>query len=186
MKLVLILRGVAGSGKTTEAQRWLKRSPSAVIVSADPFMGIQFDFRKLDWCHQMSLASFRDALGSHDLIIVDNTNTRVSEMRSYVSLAREAGYDVLILQLNVDPRLGASRTLHSVPLDTVERQAKRLWSEPLPADWEVWQRGRPWRPPFPERRPQEPESRMRPPARSVPKKASPTVEYRRVRASSES
>lgn len=184
MKLILILRGVAGSGKSTEAQRWLGRATAGIIVSADDYMGIEFNFEKLEWCHQMCRSAFRDAIGARrDLIVVDNTNTKVSDMRVYVEIGRQAGYEVLILQINVDPRLGASRTLHNVPLETVERQGRRLWAERLPVDWEVWQKGRPWRPPEPDRRVRGPAKALPPPR---PVRNSPTVEYKRIRVSSES
>lgn len=193
MKLVLMLRGVSGSGKSTEARRWCYRALTPVVVSADFYMGRDFNFEKLEECHRMCFSDFEVALSrSHDLIIVDNTNIKAHEVQPYVNKARAEGYEVLIFQLNVDPQLASKRTIHAVPMKTILNQATRLWEERIPDDWEVWHRGRPWAPPRPQNQNRFPKGNAksnnpRPPKAKgfLAPPRSPEV-YHRVRASSES
>lgn len=197
MRLVLILRGVSGSGKSTEAARWLGRALSPVIVSADSHMGLDFDWGRLAEVHERCFVDFVDALNrGHDLVVIDNTNTRLSEVERYVREARASNYEVLVLQIHEDPKVAARRSKHRPPLHTIEKQARRLWCERIPTNWgvDVWNRGVPWRPPSvqaPQKVDPRP-NRRRPQRVQEPRRfktPDPTVEYRRsvpVKTSSES
>jgi len=148
---VIIMRGIPGSGKSTQAQRWAKLVPGTVIVSADTYMyagGQEFADSRLSWCHEQCQAEYTRALEAKaPLVIVDNTNSKFSDIVFYVTEAERHGYEFMVLQINIEPRIAAERCVHKAPLKTVELFARRLWSERLPSTWDVWNQGVPWRPP---------------------------------------
>jgi predicted kinase len=163
MKRVLIMRGTTGSGKTTEAKRWASVVPGSVVVAADDYMfagGQEFDHRRLEFCHEQCKTDFEEALKqAAPLVIVDNTNTKFSDLVPYVVLAEQYGYEFTVLQVNVDPQVAFERGSHKVPIETVTLLATRLWSERLPSTWDVWQKGKPWRPPQKVAEPKESEGK---------------------------
>lgn len=150
-KRVIIMRGIPGSGKSTEAQRWLDMVPQGIAVSADTFMYAgdrAWDSDRLEWCHERCQETYVQMLDEGvPLIIVDNTNTKGSDLVFYVQWAERRGYAFSIFQINVDPKVAFERGRHPVPLATLELMGRRLWSERLPTTWDVWQKGAPWRPP---------------------------------------
>jgi len=81
------------------------------------------------------------------LIIVDNTNTKFSDLSYYVSEASNNNCDFSIFQFHVDPQEAFERQKHGVPLKTLELMATRIWHERMPSTWKVYDVGRPWRPP---------------------------------------
>lgn len=150
MKQVIIMRGIPGSGKTTEAKRWASLVPGSIIVSSDDYMyagGQDFDHTRLEFCHEQCQRDFEEFLRvGMPLVIVDNTNTTFSSMVPYVQKAEAYGYAFTILQINVDPKEAFERGTHKVPLATVEMFARRLSSERTPSTWNVWHKGRLWKP----------------------------------------
>lgn len=149
MKRVLIMRGIPGSGKTTEANRWASMVPDAVTVSADHYMfadGQDFEFDRLLKCHELCMQDYSAALKHAPLVIVDNTNTKFSDIIYYVQQAERFGYDFTILQVHCSPKVAFKRGLHNVPLEALKAMAARIWSERLPTTWDVWNKGQPWKP----------------------------------------
>lgn len=134
---VIILRGVPGSGKSTET----KKHPDAYIVSADHYFigddGVyRFDMAKIAAAHGQCKGKFQSALkAKKPLIIVDNTNTTVKELKFYYEEAKTAGYEVEIIRIDCDPEVAAKRGVHNVPKDTVIKMAGRLASSKLPDDY---------------------------------------------------
>ncbi len=151
MTHVLIMRGIPGSGKTTEAARWAKLLPGSVTVGTDIYMfagGRPFDHTQLERCHEQCKTDYMAALEAKaPLVIVDNTNTKFSDIVFYVNMAEQHGYEFTILQLHEDPKVAFERGTHQVPMETLELMATRIWTERLPASWPVWSYGKPWRPP---------------------------------------
>lgn len=134
---VIVMRGVPGSGKST----YIKNNGNgAVVASADHFFmkegQYQFDFKKLGAAHTACFATFQRALASKaPLVIVDNTNVKVRDMSRYVEGALEAGYTVEIVKVLCDPAKAASRNVHKVPLEVVERMHRELVASVLPSNW---------------------------------------------------
>lgn len=134
---VIILRGVPGSGKSTES----KKHPDAYIVSADHYFigkdGIyRFDMDKIASAHGQCKAKFEVALAEkRPLVIVDNTNTTVKELKFYVETAKSAGYVVEIVRIDCDPEVAAARNIHGVPKASVLKMAARLAASKLPDDY---------------------------------------------------
>jgi predicted kinase len=148
--MVLLMRGISGSGKTTEAQRWARTVPGSVVVSTDDYMfagGRPFNPGLLQHSHEQCQKDFEQALlDKAPLVIVDNTNTKFSSMVPYVEIIERHRYDFTVMQLHIDPKTALQRTTHAVPLETLERMGKRMWFERLPPSWTVYSTGKPWRP----------------------------------------
>lgn len=131
---VIILRGVPGSGKSTQTKLY----PDAYIVSADHYFtdskGVyHFDMGKIGAAHGQCKGRFESALKVlKPLIIVDNTNTTVKELRFYVEAAQAAGYTVEIVRIDCDPEVAAKRNVHGVPRASILKMAERLSSSKLP------------------------------------------------------
>lgn len=129
MKKVYIMRGVSGSGKSTAARR-LAGDSGKIHSTDDYFMHGEkylFDPSKLQRNHQLNFEAFRAdlALGVSP-IIVDNTNTRKWEYKNYVEAAKEAGYEVEIVEMpHPDPFTAAKRSLHGVPEESIRRMIAR-------------------------------------------------------------
>lgn len=151
MKHVIIMRGLPGSGKTTEANRWAAFAPGSVIVSADHYMfaeGQDFEFDRLLRCHEMCRQDFSAALKHAPLVIVDNTNTKFSDLIFYVQEAERFGYSFEVRQVNCSPKVAFQRGSHGVPLEALKKMAARIYTERLPSTWAIWNRGPIWKPEF--------------------------------------
>jgi predicted kinase len=137
-KQVVILRGCSGSGKTT----FIKNNfPTAIVCSADHYFtdkdgNYNFDPDKLGRAHSTCQYRFNRALEDGIMcVIVDNTNTRASEMRPYINMANEyEDYNILVIRLEVDPETAAKRNVHGVPEDKIRSMCRRL-KQPLPKNW---------------------------------------------------
>jgi tRNA uridine 5-carbamoylmethylation protein Kti12 len=144
------MRGIPGSGKTTEAQRWAQLIPKTPILSVDTYMfagGREFNPFLLEHCHEQCRKDFEHHLKDLvPLIIVDNTNTKFSSIVPYVELIERHQYGFTVMQIHCDPKIALERNVHGVPLVTLERMAKHMWFERLPSTWDVWNKGKPWRP----------------------------------------
>ena len=100
-KTVIIMRGISGSGKSTRAKELAAAHDefAVSICSADDFFmrnGV-YEFRRQDLAaaHAQCLRDFVNALWEGvPLVIVDNTNTRISEFQPYARVALMAGYEV--------------------------------------------------------------------------------------------
>lgn len=148
---VKIMRGISGAGKSTYAKKLRNeahaRGETPMIVSADEFFVgydgcYKFDPTKLGeahkWCMQHFLRLLQDKVGP---IIVDNTNIYVEDIAPYVAVGEAMGYDVEIVQVNVDPMLAAKRNVHGVPQQKVYEMCRMLGATKLPRRWNVTQVG---------------------------------------------
>jgi predicted kinase len=129
-KVLVLLRGVSGAGKSTCAKFLFSLDPiNTWICSADQFFidkdgNYKFDKDKLYVAHQRCKMDFMQALSfNKQLIIIDNTNTSEDEISFYIDRAQKYGYT--IFSLVVENRNGTSN-VHNVPLETIHRQAAKL------------------------------------------------------------
>lgn len=135
-KQVVVMRGVSGSGKSTYIG---KHFPDAYVVSADHyFIGKSgeyvFDRNKLGAAHGQCKHKFLAALKKGTpLIVVDNTNTKLFEMKPYVKAAKEAGYEVSFVRLETPVSVAAKRNTHGVPEEAVQAMHDRMAE--IPSDW---------------------------------------------------
>lgn len=131
-KVLIILRGLPGSGKSSFANLiWA----SHVICEADQFFydeegNYNFDATKLGQAHkacQEKVEMFmQDNLNNHQYypeIVVSNTSTTEKELQPYLDLALKYGYTVV--SLIVENRHGG-QNVHGVPDEKLEQMRNRF------------------------------------------------------------
>lgn len=125
---VIIMRGIAGSGKTTYVR---KHFPEAFVVSADHFFERDGEYRydrvKAGEAHADCFARFCAAVEQRKpLIVVDNTNTQRWEFERYLYHAIDHGYEVRTVALTCESDVAVDRNVHGVPKEAVYRMAQRM------------------------------------------------------------
>jgi tRNA uridine 5-carbamoylmethylation protein Kti12 len=128
-KLVIILRGLPGAGKTWLSKAYLSHmSPDSVILSSDDFFVgadkvFKFDKDKIEEAHKANFEKFKKAIAdSRELIIVDNTNIKKFHYWHYLDYAQSNNYLVTIMTIphnDVDDRRLAERNIHGVSSFTI-------------------------------------------------------------------
>uniref|UniRef100_A0A3Q2UC29 NEDD4 binding protein 2-like 2 n=1 Tax=Fundulus heteroclitus TaxID=8078 RepID=A0A3Q2UC29_FUNHE len=141
--LVLILmRGLPGSGKTTRARELLSSGPSGIILSTDDYFaekeGYRYDPGLLGAAHEWNQSRAKDALhNGRSPIIIDNTNLQAWEMKPYVKMALERGYKVDFCEPDTrwkfDPYELEKRNKHGVPQEKIAQMMDR-YSFPISID----------------------------------------------------
>ena len=128
-KILYIVRGIPGSGKSTFA-----KTLGGVHFEADMFFinkegEYQFDFSKLKdahkWC-QNSVEEVMKGWGNvlpTNKVVVSNTFTQEWEMEPYFELAKK--YDYTVFTVVVENRHGGNN-VHNVPEDKIEQMANRF------------------------------------------------------------
>lgn len=127
----IILRGLPGSGKSTLAR--VLRGPEGVVFAADDYFSRPdgswvFDPVMLGAAHAKCLRDFVCAIQAHaPRVIVDNTNSTNLEAAPYVQLSLAYGYNTRIVMVRHESVVScAARTIHGVPLSTIQRMADNL------------------------------------------------------------
>jgi len=93
-KKLIIMRGISGSGKSTKAK---ELGADGVVLGSDDFWGedYNFDRSKIGEAHEWNQNRVREALSNGiSPVVVDNTNTQFWEMKPYVEMALEHGYEI--------------------------------------------------------------------------------------------
>lgn len=144
---IYFLRGVSGSGKSTEAMRLANNNKDVICSADDYFMRdgeYKFNSADLPVAHGRCLRKFISLVSNgSDIAIVDNTNLQWWELKAYWEVAMIAFLGVRVEIEIVEFRTPsdvekvteyaqtcASRNAHGVPLDAIRRQMARM--EPLP------------------------------------------------------
>ncbi len=123
-KVLYIVRGVPGSGKTTFA-----KSLDCPVFEADMFFvnsqGIyNFDYTKIKDAHAWCQKMVEDHMfNQEEKIAVSNTFTQEWEMKVYYDMAKTYGYTVF--SVIVENRHGGEN-LHGVPEDKVQIMKDRF------------------------------------------------------------
>lgn len=128
---VIILVGPSGAGKSTYIANTLRSSGgTGMVCSADHFFieaGGKYNFNpsKLGQAHAECLRAFIDSVMNpdEDFVFVDNTNTTKEDLAPYIAVARAYGIEpeIVVLGLDVDPKVLAERNLHGVPESSCRR-----------------------------------------------------------------
>ncbi|GIY43388.1 NEDD4-binding protein 2-like 2 [Caerostris darwini] len=100
---MIILRGLPGSGKSYLAKYLASLDDHCIILSTDDFFNCNgkyvFDWTRLEAAHNWNQRRAKQAvLDGRGPIIIDNTNIEVWEMMPYVSMAKQFGYCLEILE----------------------------------------------------------------------------------------
>ena len=132
IKVLVILRGLPGSGKSTFAGTMWN---DYAICEADKFFydkegNYNFDPSKLkqahEWCRQEVEIKMQDNQNNpqyYPEIVVSNTFTQEWEMQPYFDLAKK--YDYKIFSVIVENRHG-NKSVHDVPDDTLKKMKDRF------------------------------------------------------------
>ncbi|KAG2457351.1 N42L2 protein, partial [Polypterus senegalus] len=96
---LILMRGMPGSGKSTHAQELAQSNPNGVVLSTDDYFsqqtGYSYDPSLLGDAHEWNQSRAKEAMEKgQSPIVIDNTNTQAWEMKPYVQLALEKGYNV--------------------------------------------------------------------------------------------
>jgi predicted kinase len=122
-KVLTLLRGLPGSGKTTFAGM----IPEAVNIAADDYPELytpEFHPERLPQAHEWCKNCVRGAmLAGEQHIMVHNTMTQEWEFQPYMEIAKEYGYSVV--SLIVENRHGTT-SVHGVPNDVMNKMEKRF------------------------------------------------------------
>ncbi|NWW41009.1 N42L2 protein, partial [Panurus biarmicus] len=98
-KLLLILRGLPGSGKSTLSRVLLGESCDGIVLGTDDYFrqqhGYTYNAAQLGDAHEWNRKRAKQAMEQgRSPVIIDNTNTQAWEMKPYVEVALEKGYRV--------------------------------------------------------------------------------------------
>ena len=135
MKTLLLLRGVAGAGKSTLASAIAAVGTSSIysqrvaICEADDYfydddLQYCFDANELPAAHNYCKAKVMQAMDDGmPMVIVANTSTREWEMKPYETLAARYGYQVF--HVIVENR-HENDSVHDVPVYVLDNQVSRF------------------------------------------------------------
>jgi predicted kinase len=122
MKILTLLRGLPGSGKSTFA-----KSLGGVHIEADQYFmengEYKFDVSKLKQAHEWCQWKTEEWMKKRYNVVVSNTFTMEWEMEVYFELAKQYGYRVH--SLIVENRHGGINE-HGVPADKLEQMKNRF------------------------------------------------------------
>ena len=125
-KVLLIITGVSGSGKSTFADYLAAmHSGVAVVCTADDYFSqdgdYNFDASKLgkahDWCKERAFNAMDNKV---NLVIIANTNTKPKEWRPYRDAAKRRGYKVVSIVMQ---NLEGTKNIHGVPDAVLDKQS---------------------------------------------------------------
>ncbi|XP_044872240.1 uncharacterized protein LOC123370066 isoform X2 [Mauremys mutica] len=133
-KLLLILRGLPGSGKTTLSHILLGQNRDGVVFSTDDYFrqqdGYTYNVAQLGDAHDWNQKRAKQAVDQgRSPIIIDNTNTQAWEMKPYVEMALGKGYRVEFHEPDTwwkfDPEELEKRNKHGVPREKIAQMLER-------------------------------------------------------------
>lgn len=108
-KLLVVVRGPSGSGKSRMTKEFSEQYNAPVFSSDDFWMTngeYQFDPDYVGESHFWNQGRVEEAMQGDELvIIVDNTNAQFWEMKPYVQMAQKYGYGVTFKEPDWHPQL---------------------------------------------------------------------------------
>ncbi|KFO57385.1 NEDD4-binding protein 2-like 2 [Corvus brachyrhynchos] len=133
-KLLLILRGLPGSGKSTLSRALLGQSCDGIVLSTDDYFrqqyGYTYNAAQLGDAHEWNRKRAKQAMEQgKSPVIIDNTNTQAWEMKPYVEVALEKGYRVEFHEPDTwwkfDPEELEKRNKHGVTREKIAQMLER-------------------------------------------------------------
>lgn len=138
VKVVVLLRGLPGSGKSTRADELVKSfrelQANPVVFSADKYFdtqgGYRYDAKEVGAAHNWAFKNTEEAVRVFQSpIIIDNTNTEEFEILNYYNIAYHNWYKFYVLEPDTDWAFDVAeltrRNTHGVPADKLSRMLKR-------------------------------------------------------------
>ncbi|NXO26658.1 N4BP2 protein, partial [Cisticola juncidis] len=133
-QVLVLLRGVPGSGKSYLARNLLEDNPGGIILSTDDYFykdgQYHYDPDCLgeahDWNRKRAKEAFEMGISP---IIIDNTNIQAWEMKPYVTLAQQFKYRVMFREPDTwwkfKPKELERRNIHGVSKEKIKRMLER-------------------------------------------------------------
>jgi len=148
MAKLIIMQGIAGSGKSRVARKIAQKLARTwrgiggpVVVSADAYHGLYdedgFHRELLGAAHKECFRRAVVAVQASASVIVDNTNLSALEMAPYVALGAAFDYEVEIVRVLCPQPVAYKRQTHGVPLGIHRSMAQQLKRFQAPSFWEV-------------------------------------------------
>lgn len=124
---LLIIRGIPGSGKSSFANL-ISQYAGFVVCTADDYFvdeegNYNFDITKLGIAHKRCQEKCEAELKYGRSVIVANTNTKESELNTYLKLGET--YKAKVFSVIVENRHG-NVNVHNVPSDTLDAMRQRF------------------------------------------------------------
>ncbi|XP_067932550.1 2',3'-cyclic-nucleotide 3'-phosphodiesterase-like [Watersipora subatra] len=129
--LLILMRGVPGSGKSTIVQHLMHRLKTDAVCSADQYFmrdgKYNFDRSKLREAHNGCQQKAQQLCEQQSrVVIIDNTQVKTWETKAYIQLAKTYGYVVIMLvplaQHTASPQTLAQRNSHGVDAETIQQK----------------------------------------------------------------
>lgn len=125
-KMMYLIRGLPGSGKTTVATQ-LATMLGTEYFEADQYFykngEYNFDASKLKYAHEECYDLTEHAMFHAYPVIVSNTFTTEKELKPYLDLAKK--YNYIVVSLVVENRHG-NVSVHNVPAETMANMKNRF------------------------------------------------------------
>ncbi|XP_048797386.1 NEDD4-binding protein 2 isoform X3 [Lagopus muta] len=133
-QVLVLLRGVPGSGKSYLARMMLEDNPGGVILSTDDYFykcgKYHYDAHCLGEAHEWNRKRAKEAFEMKiSPIIIDNTNIQAWEMKPYVALAQQFKYKVMFREPDTwwkfKPKELERRNIHGVSKEKIKRMLEQ-------------------------------------------------------------
>ncbi|XP_009488912.1 NEDD4-binding protein 2 [Pelecanus crispus] len=133
-QVLVLLRGVPGSGKSYLARTLLEDNPGGIILSTDDYFykhgQYHYDPNCLGEAHDWNRKRAKEAFEMRiSPIIIDNTNIQAWEMKPYVTLAQQFKYKVMFREPDTwwkfKPKELERRNSHGVSKEKIKRMLER-------------------------------------------------------------
>ncbi|NXO68910.1 N4BP2 protein, partial [Phainopepla nitens] len=134
-QVLVLLRGVPGSGKSYLARNLLEDNPGGIILSTDDYFYKHGEYHydpdclgdAHDWNRKRAKEAFEMRISP---IIIDNTNIQAWEMKPYVTLAQQFKYKVMFREPDTwwkfKPKELERRNIHGVSKEKIKRMLERF------------------------------------------------------------
>ncbi|NXH16314.1 N4BP2 protein, partial [Bucco capensis] len=133
-QVLVLLRGVPGSGKSYLARNLLEDNPGGIILSTDDYFykhgQYHYDPSCLGEAHDWNRKRAKEAFEMRiSPIIIDNTNIQAWEMKPYVTLAQQFKYKVMFREPDTwwkfKPKELERRNIHGVSKEKIKRMLEQ-------------------------------------------------------------
>ncbi|XP_065489544.1 NEDD4-binding protein 2 isoform X2 [Caloenas nicobarica] len=133
-QVLVLLRGVPGSGKSYLARTLLEDNPGGIILSTDDYFSKHGQYHydpdclgeAHDWNRKRAKEAFEMRISP---IIIDNTNIQAWEMKPYVMLAQQFKYKVMFREPDTwwkfKPKELERRNIHGVSKEKIKKMLER-------------------------------------------------------------
>lgn len=130
MKKAIFMRGISGSGKSTEVRKIVAEDDSFIVCSADHYFydengAYNFDGSQIKYAHLACKLRFFDAIMNGRNIIIDNTNLHAQHLMWYVSEVKQFGYELELIEFekpDVIDESWVARGDKGIGIDVFKRQ----------------------------------------------------------------